>query len=82
MFYTACSLGAIRQHLLCKLREQVSQQKAVERREAEEVRKMYNEEVEEDEGEMTGEGGMEAYVLLIANFECQLFITALLLCPN
>ncbi len=40
----------------------------MERREAEEVRKMYNEEVEEDEGEMTGEGGMEAYVLLIANF--------------
>ena len=62
LLYTASSLGAIRQHLLCKLREKVSQQKAVERKEAEEVRKMYSEEVEEDEGEMTGEGGVEAFV--------------------
>ena len=47
--------GAVRQHWRTKLRQQLSQRKAEERRQAEEVRRLYSEELPEDEeeGELT-----------------------------
>lgn len=49
--------GAIRQHLRSKLQEQLSQRRAEERQAAEEVRRLYSEDIvpEEEEREMTGE---------------------------
>ena len=49
-------LGAIRQHWREAIRQQLSQRRAKERKAVEEIRKMCNEEVEEEEEyEMTGD---------------------------
>ncbi len=58
--YLSFPPGAIRQHVLLALRKQVSDRRAEERRAIEEVRRMYSEDVEEDEEEreMTGEGSL------------------------
>ena len=60
-----CTAGAVRQHLRCALHQQLSQKRAEERKQAEEMRRLFSEEVqpteEEEEGELsdrdtTGEG--------------------------
>ena len=63
------SPGAVRQHWRSALRQQLSQRRAEERREAEETRRLYSEDVspldeEEEEGELsdrdtTGEGSLK-----------------------
>ena len=48
--------GALRQHWRTVLQQKLSQQRAEERRQAEETRRLFNEEVEEEEAEMTDPG--------------------------
>ena len=48
--------GAVRQHWRTVLQQKLSQQRAEERRQAEETRRLFSEEVEEEEAEMTDPG--------------------------
>ena len=56
LYCLSISSGALRQHLMSMLRKQVYERRAEERRAAEEVRRMYDEDLddEEEEREMTG----------------------------